>query len=189
MHIETRMAQLGSEVNANVSTAPIARSEKGSSATGVTRAQEPQEVGWTHDFRAVVDDDTDDLEDLEDAQLPILVVDDDLAMQEALKDVLEQLGYNTVGACHGAEALELLRQGCQPLLVLLDLGMPTMDGWEFREELLRDPRFVGLPVVVITATHDLRAEELSVTDVLTKPVQLARLVDILESQVGPARFQ
>jgi CheY-like chemotaxis protein len=58
-----------------------------------------------------------------------------------------------------------------------------MDGREFRDELLRDPRFAELPVIVITASRDQRPEDLQVTDVLTKPVQLSRLLDILETQV------
>lgn len=122
-----------------------------------------------------------DDEEVEPEQRTILVVDDDNGIREALSDVLDQLGYSVVGARDGAEALELLRGGCEASIVLLDLGMPTMNGWQFREELLRDRRFVDLPVVVITASATQDASALGVTDVLTKPVQLARLIDILDS--------
>lgn len=122
-----------------------------------------------------------DDEEVEPEQRTILVVDDDNGIRDALSDVLDQLGYSVVGARDGAEALELLRSGCEASIVLLDLGMPTMNGWQFREELLRDRRFVDLPVVVITASPSQDASELGVTEVLTKPVQLARLIDILDS--------
>jgi len=119
-------------------------------------------------------------DEVEPEQRTILVVDDDNGIRDALGDVLDQLGYSVVGARDGVEALELLHGGCEPSVVLLDLGMPAMNGWQFREELLRDRRFVDLPVVVITASPGQVAAELGVAEVLTKPVQLARLIDILE---------
>lgn len=119
-------------------------------------------------------------EEVEPEQRTILVVDDDNGIRDALGDVLDQLGYSVVGARDGVEALELLHSGCEPSIVLLDLGMPAMNGWQFREELLRDRRFVDLPVVVITASPGQVAAELGVAEVLTKPVQLARLIDILD---------
>lgn len=122
------------------------------------------------------DDDEVDLE-----QQTILVVDDDSGIRDALTDILDQLGYSVVAAANGVEALDALQGGCEPSAVLLDLEMPTMDGREFRDELLRDPRFCRLPVIVITASRNQRPEELHVTDVLTKPVQLSRLLDILET--------
>jgi CheY-like chemotaxis protein len=128
-----------------------------------------------------------DADELDLEQLTILVVDDDSGIRDALTDILDQLGYSVVAASNGAEALDLLRAGCQPSAVLLDLGMPLMDGREFRHELLRDPRFCQLPVIVITASPNQRPEELHVTDVLTKPVQLSRLLDILESHVANAQ--
>ncbi|HMA92265.1 MAG TPA: response regulator [Polyangiaceae bacterium] len=119
-------------------------------------------------------------EEVEPEQRTILVVDDDNGIRDALGDVLDQLGYSVVGARDGVEALELLHGGCEPSVVLLDLGMPAMNGWQFREELRRDRRFVDLPVVVITASPGQVAAELGVAEVLTKPVQLARLIDILD---------
>ncbi len=113
-------------------------------------------------------------------QRTVLVVDDDQAIREALADVLGELGYGVVGAGDGQQALAYLQEGCKPFVILLDLGMPVMDGWEFRKELLKDPRFAGLPVVVITASRDQHAETLRVTDVLTKPVRLERLIEVLE---------
>jgi CheY-like chemotaxis protein len=116
------------------------------------------------------------------AQRTVLVVDDDQAIREALSDVLGELGYDVAVAGDGQQALDCLRQGCNPYVILLDLGMPVMDGWQFRRELLQDPRFAGLNVVVITAVRDQRVDALQVTDVLTKPVQLERLLEILETK-------
>lgn len=137
--------------------------------------------------RRMIDLELDEGDELDVEQQTILVVDDDSGIRDALTDILDQLGYTVVAASNGAEALDALRGGCQPSAVLLDLGMPMMDGREFRDELLRDPRFCQVPVIVITASRDQRPEELHVTDVLTKPVQLARLLDILESQVSKAQ--
>jgi len=112
----------------------------------------------------------------------VLVVDDDQSIREALGDILGILGYNVEVACDGAQALECLRQGCDPFIIFLDLGMPVMDGWQFRQELLKEPRFAATRVVVITAASDVRLDSLQVNDLLTKPVPLERLIEVLEAE-------
>jgi len=112
----------------------------------------------------------------------VLVVDDDQSIREALGDIFGLLGYDVEAACNGAQALECLRQGCDPFIILLDLGMPVMDGWQFRQELLKEPRFAATRVVVITAARDVRLDFLHVNDVLTKPVPLERLIEVLEAK-------
>jgi CheY-like chemotaxis protein len=109
----------------------------------------------------------------------IMVVDDDHAIREALKDLLSLLGFHVVSARDGEDALALLSDGCKPYAILLDLGMPRMDGWRFRNELLSDPRYASLRVIVMTASKNQRAETLGVSDVLTKPIPLQRLVEVL----------
>ena len=111
----------------------------------------------------------------------ILVVDDDHTVRDALSDLLEVLGYRVVAASDGLHALELLRTGCRPFIVLLDLAMPGMDGRQFRDALRNDTRFNDLLVVVITAAPNQRAEALGVAEVLEKPVPLERLLHLLES--------
>ena len=112
----------------------------------------------------------------------VLVVDDDQPIREALSDILIQLGYSVRVASNGAQALECLRQGCDPFIILLDLGMPVMDGWQFRQELLKEPHLASKRVVVITAARDVQLDALQVHDVLTKPVPLERLIEVLEAK-------
>jgi CheY-like chemotaxis protein len=109
-----------------------------------------------------------------------MVVDDDDEIREALADVLTDEGYEVVGARDGQQALQFLREeGRLPNAILLDLWMPVMDGWQLRHELLSDSKLSDIPVIVLTAVRDQRAQGLMVADVLTKPVQLERLLGAL----------
>lgn len=83
--------------------------------------------------------------------MQVLIVDDDAAMREALCDTLELQGHQTNMVANGREALEHLGRFAPPCLILLDLMMPLMNGWEFREAQLKDPQISGIPVVVISA--------------------------------------
>jgi CheY-like chemotaxis protein len=109
-----------------------------------------------------------------------MVVDDDDEIREALADVLTDEGYEVVGARDGMQALQFLREGRRrPNAILLDLWMPVMDGWQLRHELLSDAKLSDIPVIVLTAVRDQRAQGLMVADILTKPVQLERLLGAL----------
>jgi CheY-like chemotaxis protein len=113
---------------------------------------------------------------------PILVVEDDDTVREALAMVLEHEGYRVGVAADGAEALALLRGGLSPCLILLDLMMPVMDGWQFRREQLNDPRLAPIPVVVVSA-HTRAAEFAAapgIADVIAKPIDFDRLLDTLQ---------
>ena len=81
----------------------------------------------------------------------VLIVDDDDGIRESLADVLGDLGYDVVTAPHGKAAIDLLRTGTKPGVILLDLMMPVMDGWAFREAQQKDASIKDIPVVVITA--------------------------------------
>lgn len=103
-----------------------------------------------------------------------------------MEDVLLAEGYTVVGARDGQQALAYLRHGKQPSAILLDLWMPVMDGWQLRDELLKDATLAKIPVIVLTAARDQRAAALHVTEVLTKPVELGRLLDVLDGATATA---
>ena len=81
----------------------------------------------------------------------VLVVDDDSAVRTALKELFETEGYDVAVAANGRAALNHLRVGVRPCVVLLDLMMPVMDGWDFRTEQLKDPALKDIPVFILTA--------------------------------------
>src|SRR5207248_3668930 len=84
----------------------------------------------------------------------VLVVEDDAVTREAFKAVIEGDGYGVACAHDGRQALECMRQQAPPALVLLDLMMAGMDGWEFRREQEREPALACIPVVVVSAAGD-----------------------------------
>jgi CheY-like chemotaxis protein len=109
---------------------------------------------------------------------PILIVDDDTDVREVLGELLADEGYETRMCPNGRAALDMLRGGARPRLILLDLMMPVMDGWQFRAEQLRDAALRNIPVVVMTASRGINREDLGDAEVLQKPVGLG---DILEA--------
>lgn len=119
---------------------------------------------------------------------PILVVDDDADIRCTLTEFLEYEGYAVETARNGREALAYLRTHPSALLVLLDLMMPVMDGFQFRIEQKKTPELASIPVVVMTAHAALKPGAIDVPDVLSKPLDLDRLVDAIErvAQRNPA---
>lgn len=106
----------------------------------------------------------------------VLVIDDDVDLRETLISVLEDEGYEAVGAVDGVHALEQLATGPLPCVILLDLMMPNMDGQQFRQEQLQDAKLARVPVIVLSAYRDVaeRAAALAL-DHLPKPIKLADL--------------
>jgi CheY-like chemotaxis protein len=109
----------------------------------------------------------------------ILIVDDDVSIRTALVAFLEDEGYSVEAATNGAEALRCIARR-RPTLVLLDMRMPIMDGWDFAAELRA--RGLDIPLVVMTAARDARrwAEEISATAYVAKPFDLAELLSKLD---------
>jgi CheY-like chemotaxis protein len=102
----------------------------------------------------------------------ILIVDDEAFIRLYLEEVLADEGHDVMSARDGAEALRLLRTaGITPDLILLDLMMPGMNGWEFRKAQAADPVLAGIPVVVVSGAGDVQAEaaRLGVKGYVTKP--------------------
>ena len=113
----------------------------------------------------------------------ILVVDDDTDVRGAISELLESDGYRVVAAANGRDALAELRKGVQPCVILLDLMMPVMDGWDFRAAQLRDPDLRGIPVIVITAagfSADSIKSQLHGVDFLPKPLGDTELLAAVE---------
>lgn len=109
---------------------------------------------------------------------PVLIVDDDPEVLHALRELLEIHGYPVRQATNGSEAMDALSTGLLPGLVIVDLRMPVMSGWELVEVLRGDPELRKLPVVVLSA--DLDGRRLDVTAFLSKPVRPEHLLATVE---------
>jgi len=116
----------------------------------------------------------------------LLVVDDDVELCESLVDALTDAGYEPVAACDGMGALRLSRDGRAPSLILLDLMMPDMNGWQFREAQQQDARIKDIPLVVITASRDLVNHPIDADGILLKPFGLNDLLGQVFKLVGRA---
>lgn len=113
----------------------------------------------------------------------ILIVDDDYAIRDMLQEAMEDAGYSVMSAEHGKQALEQLRQAqALPRLILLDLMMPVMSGWEFRMAQQSDQRLAAIPVIVLSARpgmdHD--AYGMSADGFISKPMNIDHLLDVVE---------
>lgn len=115
----------------------------------------------------------------------ILVVEDDADIRNALADILIDEGYTVRVAAHGAEGLDELRRTPRPNLILLDLMMPIMSGWQMRRAQLGDPGLAHIPVAVITADSlaERRNPELAADAFLVKPVDLEQLIATVDRLV------
>ena len=112
----------------------------------------------------------------------VMVIDDDADIRECTADVLSDEGYLVHCAANGKDALDQLRSGPLPEVILLDLMMPVMDGWQFRAAQTADPELAKIPVVVLTANAgtSVIGTMLNVPLILRKPVDVGRLLSALE---------
>lgn len=110
----------------------------------------------------------------------VLVVEDDLDIREVMRMVLEASGYLVLEAGDGAEALVVARAH-QPRVILLDLMMPGMDGFQFRELQLQDPAIASIPVVIVSGggTVPQKAAALGAAGYLVKPTDVQRLLAVM----------
>ena len=111
----------------------------------------------------------------------ILIVEDDEAIAEAITGLLEDEGYAAVSVPDGIAALEKLRDGDKTCLILLDISMPVMNGWQFREEQLKDAALAAVPVVVCTAAGraEEKAQSIGAAGWLQKPIDPERLLEVV----------
>ncbi len=117
----------------------------------------------------------------------IMVVDDDVDLRECLGECLLDEGYEVVCVDSGQQALDWLHRSPTqlPQLILLDLMMPRMNGWQFRREQLDEPDLAGIPVIVMTASRNLRENPVEADLILFKPVTLDDLLGQITRLLPP----
>jgi two-component system, chemotaxis family, chemotaxis protein CheY len=122
-----------------------------------------------------------------DSRAPILVVDDDPAIRVFVKLALEDAGYDVVVAIDGLDALEATRRH-EPRLILLDMRMPRMNGWEFADAYRRE-RSPHAPILIMTAGRDATLSEVGAAGWLGKPFDLDQLISSVRQQFdSPAQL-
>ncbi len=125
------------------------------------------------------------MRDGDDTDRRVLVIEDDADVRTMISIMLTIEGYQVSTAENGQEALDLLRHGDHPNLILVDLMMPVMNGWQFRAEQVRDPNLARIPAVVISG-GDRVAEHtraLGAADYLRKPIDLDVLLATVQRYV------
>jgi len=115
--------------------------------------------------------------------LHVLLIEDDADIRETIATVLELEGYKVQATANGREALAHLSAGFRPQVILLDLMMPVMDGWEFRKRQLLDEALARIPTVVMSgdASVDKKASSIGVRHSLGKPITLDALLSMVET--------
>ncbi|HTD51440.1 MAG TPA: response regulator [Thermoanaerobaculia bacterium] len=116
----------------------------------------------------------------------ILVVDDEPEALDAVVELFEGEGLTTMRARHGQEALDLIRSAGRPSMILLDLKMPVMDGWEFCRQLAADEEMADIPIAIVTATAsvDHLPERRTDAGFFRKPVDFDRLLKVVKRFCG-----
>ena len=111
----------------------------------------------------------------------VLIVEDDDDLRESLAEVLTLRGFDAVAAANGREALDMLKAGLSPCLILLDLMLPVMSGWEFRELQRANPIISQIPTVVISGINnpEKEAATLGAAGFVPKPINLDLLYETL----------
>jgi CheY-like chemotaxis protein len=122
----------------------------------------------------------------------VLVVEDDATMQKMALKILRSRGFAAELAPHGKAAVTMAAT-LKPGLILMDLSLPEMNGWEATRALKADPALATIPVVAITAHAMVGDRETAIAagcvECLTKPYEIAELVALVERYVGPAQSQ
>jgi CheY-like chemotaxis protein len=111
----------------------------------------------------------------------VLIVEDDADLRDMMAQLLNLEGFNAATVSNGREALEYLRNGALPDVILLDLMMPVMDGWEFRRRQQADPAMSDVPVIVLSALDQSRAADVNAHAFLKKPLDFDRLLTLVRT--------
>jgi two-component system, chemotaxis family, chemotaxis protein CheY len=112
----------------------------------------------------------------------ILIVDDDAGSRNALTNLLRDEGFRVEAVAGGTDAMAYLRGSPAPKLIVLDLMMPDMDGWDFRHEQKRDAKLAGIPVIAVSAAGKLPDAD----EQFRKPLDFEKFLDTVKRYVRPA---
>jgi CheY-like chemotaxis protein len=112
---------------------------------------------------------------------PVLIVEDDEDLREMMAQMLTLEGFESAAVANGREALEYLQDAEKPDVILLDLMMPVMDGWEFRRQQQADPAIAPVPVIVLSALDQARASTLEADAFLKKPLDFDHLLSLVRN--------
>src|SRR3954471_6819138 len=113
------------------------------------------------------------------AHCPVLIIEDDEDLRDMMAQLLTIEGFDAATVANGREALDYLHTSETPHVILLDLMMPVMDGWEFRRQQKADPDLARVPVIVLSALDAGRAAAVDATAFLKKPLDFDRLLELV----------
>jgi CheY-like chemotaxis protein len=106
----------------------------------------------------------------------VAIVEDDAEFRNMLRELLEEEDYRVIAVANGAEALETLRGSSLPSVILLDVSMPVMDGFDFLRHRNDDPRLSKVPVVLVTNAKPHERPTAGVSDVVRKPIDIDEIL-------------
>jgi CheY-like chemotaxis protein len=106
----------------------------------------------------------------------VAIIEDDSEFRNMLRELLEEERYRVVAMANGAEALEILRGDTMPDVILLDVSMPIMDGFDFLRHRNADPRLSTVPVVLVTNAKPHERPTVGVSDVVRKPIDIDEIL-------------
>jgi CheY-like chemotaxis protein len=110
---------------------------------------------------------------------PVLVVEDDASVREMMAEFLHLEGFRPVTVANGREALAYLQNGGEAGVILLDLMMPVMTGFDFRREQQLDPALAAIPVIVLSANVGDEAADMQTAAAFRKPVDLDEVIGMV----------
>ena len=120
------------------------------------------------------------------SQPTVFLVEDDSDTREMIERFLELEGFAVETAANGRQALDRLDEGAPACVILLDLMMPVMDGWEFRRRQINDATLSQIPVIVFSAAGRDRIGQIDANEYLSKPVDLDELLERVSRYCRPA---
>lgn len=106
----------------------------------------------------------------------VFIIEDDVDTRDMLSRFLELEGYKVEAAANGRQALDRLSNGTTACVIVLDLMMPVMDGWEFRRRQVEDARLKDIPTIVVSAAGRDRLSKINASAYLSKPVDMDELL-------------